>query len=91
VTRIIWSFFKNQLILPHLDVDLKHDRFGIEGCDASEGKTRSPRRTRSKSTASASKASLPDQGMTEFNLERMYRSPNGTLRNSVERRGKTLH
>ena len=54
MTRIIWSFIKEQLILPYLDIDLKYYDLSIESRDATE-RSRSPstRPTRSSSTASA--------------------------------------
>src|SRR5213082_1495826 len=65
MTRIIWSFIKDQLILPYLDVELKYFDLGIESRDASDDQI----------TVDAANA------IKEFGLRRMYRSPNGTIRN----------
>ncbi len=56
MTRIIWSFIKEQLILPYLDVDLKYYDLGIESRDATDDGSPSRRPRRSSTTASASSA-----------------------------------
>src|ERR1700756_5212265 len=84
MTRIIWGFIKEKLILPYLDIDLKYYDLGIEHRDATDDQV----------TVDAAKAIqrygvgvkcatiTPDQGrVKEFNLKQMWRSPNGTLRN----------
>jgi isocitrate dehydrogenase len=84
MTRIIWSFIKDQLILPYLDIDLRRYDLGIESRDA----------TRDQITVQAAEAIkrygvgvkcatiTPDQArVREFGLHEMYRSPNGTIRN----------
>ena len=53
MTRIIWSFIKEKLILPYLDIDLKYYDLGIENRDATDDRSRSKRPRRSSSTASA--------------------------------------
>ena len=53
MTRIIWDFIKKKLILPYLDVDLKYYDLGVEKRDRPMTRSRSTRRTRSSSTASA--------------------------------------
>ncbi|MER7106573.1 NADP-dependent isocitrate dehydrogenase [Streptomyces sp. NPDC000229] len=84
MTRIIWRFIKDRLILPYLDVDLKYFDLGIQNRDA----------TRDRVTVDAADAIreygvgvkcatiTPDEArVEEFGLKAMYRSPNGTLRN----------
>ncbi|NLT05846.1 MAG: NADP-dependent isocitrate dehydrogenase, partial [Solirubrobacterales bacterium] len=84
MTRIIWAFIKEQLILPYLDVDLEYYDLGIESRDA----------TRDQITVDAAEAIkrhgvgvkcatiTPDEArVEEFGLHDMYRSPNGTIRN----------
>jgi isocitrate dehydrogenase len=84
MTRIIWKFIKDQLILPYLDVDLKYYDLGIEHRDATDDQV----------TVDAARAILehgvgvkcatitPDEArVEEFGLKKMWRSPNGTIRN----------
>ena len=84
MTRIIWSFIKQQLIVPYLDVELKYFDLGIEHRDE----------TRDHVTVQAAEAIkrygvgvkcatiTPDEArVREFGLKEMYRSPNGTVRN----------
>lgn len=84
MTRIIWSFIREQLILPYLDVDLKYFDLGIEKRDE----------TRDQITIDAAEAIkeygvgvkcatiTPDEArVEEFGLADMYKSPNGTIRN----------
>jgi isocitrate dehydrogenase len=84
MTRIIWSFIKDQLILPYLDIDLHRYDLSIESRDA----------TRDRITVEAAEAIkrygvgvkcatiTPDEArVQEFGLHEMYRSPNGTIRN----------
>jgi isocitrate dehydrogenase len=84
MTRIMWSFIKDKLILPYLDIDLKYFDLGIESRDA----------TRDRITIDAAKAIqefgvgvkcatiTPDEArVQEFGLKEMYASPNGTIRN----------
>ena len=84
MTRIIWQFIKDQLILPYLDVDLKYYDLGIEHRDATDDQV----------TIDAAHAILeygvgvkcatitPDEArVEEFGLKKMWKSPNGTIRN----------
>jgi isocitrate dehydrogenase len=84
MTRIIWSFIKQQLILPYLDIELDYFDLGIEHRDE----------TRDQVTVQAAEAIkrhgvgvkcatiTPDEArVKEFGLHEMYRSPNGTVRN----------
>ena len=84
MTRIIWQMIKDKLITPYLDIDLKYYDLGMESRDETEDQI----------TVDAANAILdigvgvkcatitPDEArVEEFNLKRMYRSPNGTIRN----------
>ncbi|MGA1700419.1 MAG: NADP-dependent isocitrate dehydrogenase, partial [Candidatus Nanopelagicales bacterium] len=84
MTRIIWQFIKDQLILPYLDVDLRYYDLGIEHRDATDDQV----------TIDAAHAILeygvgvkcatitPDEArVEEFGLKKMWKSPNGTIRN----------
>ncbi|MGW2190149.1 NADP-dependent isocitrate dehydrogenase [Streptomyces sp. NPDC001667] len=84
MTRIIWSFIKDKLILPYLDIELKYFDLGIEHRDATSDQV----------TVDAAKAIqehgvgvkcatiTPDEArVEEFGLKAMYPSPNGTIRN----------
>src|ERR1700744_4253006 len=84
MTRIIWSFIKEQLILPYLDVDLKYYDLGIESRDATEDKITSDAADAIKEFGAGVKCATitPDEArVDEFNLKEMYRSPNGPIRN----------
>ncbi len=86
MTRIIWHFIKDKLILPYLDLDIKYFDLGIESREA----------TKDQITIDASEAIkkynvgikcatiTPDEDrVKEFNLSKMWKSPNGTIRNIV--------
>jgi isocitrate dehydrogenase len=84
MTRIIWAMIKDKLILPYLDIDLKYYDLSVESRDDSDDQI----------TIDAANAILehgvgvkcatitPDEGrVEEFGLKKMWRSPNGTIRN----------
>ncbi|MCH7958399.1 MAG: NADP-dependent isocitrate dehydrogenase, partial [Proteobacteria bacterium] len=84
MTRIIWAFIKDKLILPYLDIDLVYFDLGIESRDATDDQI----------TIDAANAIVrhgvgvkcatitPDEArVEEFGLKQMWRSPNGTIRN----------
>ena len=84
MTRVIWKDIKNRLILPYLDVDLEYYDLGIENRDATDDQV----------TVDAAKAIqrehvgvkcatiTPDEArVKEFGLKKMWKSPNGTIRN----------
>ncbi|HEX4731041.1 MAG TPA: NADP-dependent isocitrate dehydrogenase [Solirubrobacterales bacterium] len=84
MTRIIWSFIKEQLILPYLDVDLKYFDLGIESRDATEDQITVDAANAIKRYGAGVKCATitPDEArVEEFGLKEMYRSPNGTIRN----------
>ncbi|MFM8811584.1 MAG: NADP-dependent isocitrate dehydrogenase [Actinomycetota bacterium] len=87
MTRIMWQFIKDRLILPYLDVNLEYYDLGIEYRDA----------TNDQVTIDAANAILkhgvgvkcatitPDEArVKEFNLKQMWKSPNGTIRNILD-------
>ena len=84
MTRIIWSFIKDQLILPHLDVDLKYFDLGIESRDATDDRVTIDAANAIKRYGVGVKCATitPDEARVhEFGLKAMYKSPNGTIRN----------
>ena len=84
MTRIIWSFIKEQLILPYLDVDLRYYDLGIESRDASDDRITVEAAEAIKRYGVGVKCATitPDEArVEEFGLKEMYRSPNGTIRN----------
>jgi isocitrate dehydrogenase len=84
MTRIIWSFIKEQLILPYLDVELEYYDLGIESRDASEDQITIDAAEAIKRHGVGVKCATitPDEArVEEFGLKGMYRSPNGTIRN----------
>jgi isocitrate dehydrogenase len=84
MTRIIWSFIKDQLILPYLDVELKYFDLGIEHRDATDDQVTVDAANAIKEFGVGVKCATitPDEArVEEFGLKRMYRSPNGTIRN----------
>jgi isocitrate dehydrogenase len=84
MTRIIWSFIKDQLILPYLDVELKYFDLGIESRDATDDQITVDAANAIKQYGIGVKCATitPDEArVEEFGLKRMYRSPNGTIRN----------
>jgi isocitrate dehydrogenase len=84
MTRIIWQFIKDQLILPYLDVELEYYDLGIEHRDATDDQVTVDAAEAIKRHGVGVKCATitPDEDrVEEFGLKRMYRSPNGTIRN----------
>jgi isocitrate dehydrogenase len=84
MTRIIWAFIKEQLILPYLDVELVYFDLGIESRDATDDQiTVDAANAIAEHGVGVKCATItPDEArVEEFGLKRMYRSPNGTIRN----------
>jgi isocitrate dehydrogenase len=84
MTRIIWAFIKEQLILPYLDLELVYFDLGIESRDASRDQITVDAANAIKKHGVGVKCATitPDEArVEEFGLAEMYRSPNGTIRN----------
>ncbi|MEP6527831.1 MAG: NADP-dependent isocitrate dehydrogenase [Nocardioidaceae bacterium] len=84
MTRIIWRFIKDRLIHPYLDVDLKYFDLSIEHRDATEDQITVDAANAIKEYGVGVKCATitPDEArVVEFGLKRMWRSPNGTIRN----------
>ena len=84
MTRIIWAFIKEQLILPYLDVELEYFDLGIENRDATSDQVTVDAANAIKELGVGVKCATitPDEArVEEFGLKEMYRSPNGTIRN----------
>jgi isocitrate dehydrogenase len=84
MTRIIWAFIKEQLILPYLDLELVRFDLGIESRDATEDRITVEAAEAIKRHGVGVKCATitPDEArVEEFGLKEMYRSPNGTIRN----------
>jgi isocitrate dehydrogenase len=84
MTRIIWAFIKEQLILPYLNIDLKYFDLSIEHRDATDDRVTVDAANAIKEYGVGIKCATitPDEArVEEFGLKRMWRSPNGTIRN----------
>ncbi len=84
MTRIIWQFIKDQLILPYLDVNLEYYDLGIEHRDATDDQVTVDSANAIKEHGVGVKCATitPDEArVEEFGLKKMWRSPNGTIRN----------
>ncbi len=84
MTRIIWDFIKKKLILPYLDIDLLYYDLGIEERDRTEDQITIDAAEKTKQVGVAVKCATitPDEArVEEFGLKKMWRSPNGTIRN----------
>ena len=84
MTRIIWQKIKDKLIFPYLDIDLKYYDLGIEKRDGTDDQITIDTANAIKEYGVGVKCATitPDeQRVEEFGLKRMYRSPNGTIRN----------
>ena len=87
MTRIIWSFIKNKLILPYVDVDIKYFDLGMEHRDATNDQVTVDAAEAIKTYNVGIKCATitPDeQRVKEFDLKQMWKSPNGTIRNILD-------
>ncbi len=84
MTRIIWAFIKDKLILPYLDIELVYFDLGIENRDATDDQVTVDAANAIKKYGVGVKCATitPDEArVEEFGLKKMWRSPNGTIRN----------
>ncbi|MFO1187020.1 MAG: NADP-dependent isocitrate dehydrogenase [Alphaproteobacteria bacterium] len=84
MTRIIWALIKERLILPFLDVELQYYDLGIENRDATQDRVTVEAAEAIKRVGVGVKCATitPDEArVKEFNLKKMWKSPNGTIRN----------
>jgi len=84
MTRIIWQFIKDKLILPYLDLDIRYFDLSIENRDATADQVTVDAANAIKEYGVGVKCATitPDEArVKEFNLKKMWKSPNGTIRN----------
>jgi len=84
MTRIIWSFIKNKLISPYLELNIKYFDLGMESRDKSDDQITidSANAIQQHGVGIKCATITPDEErVKEFNLKKMWRSPNGTIRN----------
>lgn len=87
MTRVIWQFIKEKLILPYLDIDLKYYDLGIEYRDATDDQVTVDAALAIKKYGVGVKCATitPDEArVKEFSLKKMWKSPNGTIRNILD-------
>ncbi|MEB3285774.1 MAG: NADP-dependent isocitrate dehydrogenase [Candidatus Sericytochromatia bacterium] len=87
MTRIIWSFIREKLILPYLDIELKYFDLGIEHRDATDDRVTVDAAEAIKQYGVGVKCATitPDEArVEEFKLKKMWKSPNGTIRNILD-------
>ncbi len=86
MTRVIWEFIKNKLILPYLDLSIEYFDLGMKSRDNTEDKITIDCANAIKKNGVGIKCATitPDEArVDEFNLKKMWRSPNGTIRNII--------
>ncbi|MGI6637648.1 MAG: NADP-dependent isocitrate dehydrogenase [Desulfobulbus sp.] len=86
MTRIIWQFIKDRLILPYLNIDLKYYDLGMENRDATGDQVTIDAAEAIKKYGVGVKCATitPDEArVKEFSLKKMWKSPNGTIRNII--------
>lgn len=87
MTRIIWKFIKDKLILPYVDVDIKYFDLGVEHRDETNDQVTVDAANAIKEHGVGIKCATitPDEErVTEFKLKQMWKSPNGTIRNILD-------
>src|SRR5450631_1651804 len=87
MTRIIWQWIRERLILPYLDIDLKYYDLSIEKRDATDDQITidSAKATQQYGVAVKCATITPDEArVKEFGLKKMWKSPNGTIRNILD-------
>ena len=86
MTRVIWEFIKNKLILPYLDIGIEYYDLGMESRDKTDDQITIDSANAIKKAGVGIKCATitPDEGrVEEFKLKKMWRSPNGTIRNII--------
>ena len=86
MTRVIWDFIKNKLILPYLDIGIKYYDLGMESRDKTKDQITVDSANAIKKIGVGIKCATitPDEArVEEFKLKKMWRSPNGTIRNII--------
>ena len=86
MTRIIWKFIKNKLVLPYLDLDIKYFDLGMKSRDNTNDQITIDSASAIKKIGVGIKCATitPDEArVEEFDLKKMWRSPNGTIRNII--------
>ena len=86
MTRIIWQFIKDRLILPYLDIDLKYYDLSMESRDATNDQVTidSAKAIKKHGVGVKCATITPDEArVEEFGLKNMWKSPNGTIRNII--------
>ena len=84
MTRIIWEFIKDKLILPYVDIDIKYYDLSVTSRDNTDDQITIDAAEAVKKYGVGIKCATitPDEDrVKEFNLKKMWRSPNGTIRN----------
>ncbi|MBK8053903.1 MAG: NADP-dependent isocitrate dehydrogenase [Saprospiraceae bacterium] len=87
MTRIIWKFIKDKLIVPYLDIDIKYYDLGMEYRDETDDQVTIDAANAIKQYGVGIKCATitPDEArVKEFNLKQMWKSPNGTIRNILD-------
>src|SRR5579864_7802119 len=87
MTRIIWDLIKKKLVLPYLDIDLHYYDLSIQNRDATDDKVTIEAAEAIKKLGVGVKCATitPDEArVKEFNLKKMWKSPNGTIRNILD-------
>ena len=86
MTRIIWEFIKNKLVIPYLDLNIEYYDLGMKSRDNTNDQITSDSANAIKRVGVGIKCATitPDEArVDEFNLKKMWRSPNGTIRNII--------
>ncbi len=87
MTRIIWKFIKDKLILPYVELDIKYYDLGVEHRDATDDQVTidAANAIREHGVGIKCATITPDEArVKEFNLKKMWKSPNGTIRNILD-------
>ena len=86
MTRVIWEFIKKKLVLPYIDLDIKYYDLGMKSRDDTNDQITIDCANAIKKVGVGIKCATitPDEErVKEFNLKKMWRSPNGTIRNII--------